>query len=97
MKYILGVILILFALAFVGMLLPAIIGIVVGIGLIRSGSIIGGLAAILVGIGINIGMLYGGSAGSGSSGGHSFIDDECPSCGSGDTDGNHCYECDEDF
>ena len=79
MKYILGVILILFALAFVGMLLPAIIGIVAGIGLIRSGSIIGG------------------SDGSGSSGGYSFIDDECPSCGSGDTDGNHCYECDEDF
>ena len=97
MKYILGVILILFALAFVGMLLPAIIGVVVGIGLIRSGSLIGGLTAIFVGIGINIGMLYGGSAGSGSSGGHSFIDDECPSCGIGDADGNHCYERDEDF
>ena len=24
-------------------------------------------------------------------------DDECPFCGSGDTDGNHCYTCDEDF
>lgn len=23
--------------------------------------------------------------------------DSCPYCGSGDTDGNHCYECDEDF
>ena len=23
--------------------------------------------------------------------------DECPYCGSGDTDGNHCYDCDEDF
>lgn len=21
----------------------------------------------------------------------------CPYCGSGDTDGNHCYSCDEDF
>ena len=60
MKYNLGVILILFALAFVG-------------------------------------MLYGGSVESGSSGGHSFIDDECPYCGSGDTDGNHCYDCNEDL
>lgn len=23
--------------------------------------------------------------------------DSCPYCSSGDTDGNHCYECDEDF
>ncbi len=22
---------------------------------------------------------------------------DCPDCGSGDTDGNHCYDCDEDF
>ena len=21
----------------------------------------------------------------------------CPDCGSGDTDGNHCYDCDDDF
>lgn len=22
---------------------------------------------------------------------------DCPYCGSSDTDGNHCYDCDEDF
>ena len=22
---------------------------------------------------------------------------DCPSCGSSNTDGNHCYDCDEDF
>ena len=22
---------------------------------------------------------------------------DCPDCGSGDTDGNHCYDCDGDF
>lgn len=24
-------------------------------------------------------------------------DIECPACGSHDTDGNHCYQCGEDF
>lgn len=24
-------------------------------------------------------------------------EDDCPYCGSGDTDGNHCYTCDDDF
>lgn len=22
---------------------------------------------------------------------------DCPDCGSGDTDGNHCYDCNDDF
>lgn len=101
MKYILGSIAIILALGFVGFLLPAIAGIVIGIGMIKSGSIVGGLIAIIVGIGINIAMLYGSAAEAGMStgSGHhmSYTDEECPHCGSGDTDGNHCYTCDEEF
>lgn len=62
MKWILGAILIILAICFAGMLLPAIIGIAAGIALIKSGSIIGGLIAIIAGIGINAAMLYGGYA-----------------------------------
>ena len=95
MKIILGAIAVILVLGIAGFLLPAIIGIAVGIGLIKSGNIIGGLAAIAVGILINIAMIYGGFAEGGSSSG--YHDEECPSCGSGDTDGNHCYSCDDDF
>ena len=97
MKWILGAILIILAIGFLGMLLPAIKGIAAGIALIRSGSIIGGLIAMIAGIGINVAMLYGGYAEGSSGGGYSHADDECPYCGSGDTDGNHCYTCDDDF
>ena len=95
MKYLLGVLLIMLAMAFLGLLLPAIIGIVIGVFMIQGGSVIGGLIAMAVGIGINAAMVLGGFAESGSSSSH--IDDECPYCGSGDTDGNHCYTCDDDF
>ena len=95
MKYLLGVLLIMLAMAFLGLLLPAIIGIVIGVFMIQGGSVIGGLIAMAVGIGINAAMVLGGFAESGSSSSH--IDDECPYSGSGDTDGNHCYTCDDDF
>ena len=101
MKFILGAIAIILALCFVGFLLPAIAGIVIGISMINSSSIIGGLIAIAVGIGINIAMLSGSAAeggfASGSSKQTSYTDEECPYCGSGDTDGNHCYTCEKDF
>lgn len=101
MKFILGSIAIILALCFVGFLLPAIAGIVIGIGMIKSGSIVGGLIAITVGIGINIAMLYGSAAEAGMSTGSdqhmTRVDEECPYCGSGDVDGNHCCTCDEEF
>ena len=95
MKFILGTIGLLLVLAFASLLLPSIIGIVVGVFMIQDGNIIGGIIAIVIGIGINLVMIFGSGLEAGSS--HSFIDDECPYCGSGDTDGNHCYDCDEDF
>ena len=95
MKFILWIIVIILAITFVSFLLPAIIGVLIGISMIKSGSVIGGLIVIAVGIGANIAMVYGSFAEGGSS--TSYLDEECPYCGSGDTDGNHCYTCDEEF
>lgn len=98
MKTVLAIIAVILVISFAAFLLPAIIGIAIGIGLFKSGSIIGGIVVILIGIGTNIAMVYGSFAeGSFGGGGHSYLDDECPYCGSGDTDGNHCFNCEEDF
>ena len=94
MKYILGTIAVILVIGIAGFLLPSIIGISIGIGMIKAGNIIGGVIAIALGIGINIAMIYGSSVESGSAG---FVDHESPYCGSGDSDGNHCYNCDDDF
>ena len=94
-RIILGGMGILLALAFASLLLPSIIGIMVGVFMIQDGNIIGGIIAIVIGICINLVMIFGSGLEAGPT--HSFIDDECPYCGSGDTDGNHCYDCDEDF
>lgn len=104
-KTIIGIIIFLVAASVVGMLLPAIIGIYIGIVMIQAGKVVGGLAAILIGIGINVAMVAGswleGDSGSGSGSGSGFGSDSeditCPYCGSDDTDGNHCYNCDEDY
>ena len=95
MKFILGAIGLLLVLTFASLLLPSIIGIMVGVFMIQDGNIIGGIIAIVIGVGINLAMIFGSGLEAGPT--HSFIDDECPYCGSGDTDGNHCYGCDEDF
>lgn len=94
MKTILTIIAVLFGLTVFTMLAPAIIGIGIGILLISDGSVIGGILSIVIGVGTNIAMGAGVLDGSGST--YSGLDD-CPYCGSGDTDGNHCYTCDEDF
>lgn len=93
MKEILIIILIILGLGLGAMFLPAIAGIAIGIAMIRNGSIFGGIIAITMGLICQAIMLF-------------FIydvdvpvhgSDECPFCGSGDTDGGHCYSCDEDF
>ena len=95
MEFILGAIAIILVIGVAGFLLPSIIGIAIGISMIKAGNIIGGVVAIAVGILINFAMIYGsGIEGRSSSG---YQDEECPYCGSGDTDGNHCYTCDDDF
>lgn len=75
-------------------LLPAIIGIAAGVALFKSGHYIWALICIAGGIAANIGLIMGEF---GSDGGSTYHDEECPYCASGDTDGNHCYSCDEDF
>ena len=94
-RWFLGGLLILLALSLGLMLLPAIIGIFVGIIKIQDGNILGGVIAIIIGIACQVlffFMIYGAPAA-----GYGGEDEECPYCGSGDTDGNHCYTCDDDF
>ena len=50
------------------------------------------LIAIIV---LIIGSMIAGSVIEGSDGGG--FSNDCPYCDSGDTDGNHCYTCNDDF
>ena len=94
MKTVLIIILVLVGITVGILILPAIIGIAAGIALFKSGHYILALICIVGGITANIGIVAGEF---GSGGGGTYYDDECPYCASGDTDGNHCYTCDEDF
>ena len=95
MKYVLGALAFILAIGFIGFLFPALLGVAIGIFLIQDGHILGGIIAIIVGILANIVMLVGSNLeGGGSSG---SIDHDCPYCGNGDTDGNHCFNCDEEY
>ena len=71
-----------------------IIGIIAGVVLFKSGHYIWALICIIGGIAVNLGIVAGEFE---SDGGNTYHEEECPFCGSGDTDGNHCYNCDEDF
>ena len=101
MKFILGVILVILGLSFASMFFPALLGILIALVEFDGGNIFGGLVAIVIGLVIQgLILLYifsGAGGGSGSGSRYSEEDNECPFCGSGDTDGNHCYTCDEDF
>lgn len=92
MKVILGILLALLIATVAGILLPAIIGIAVGIILIQSGSIFKGVIAIVIGLAVEACMLIGMHF---DTGGHGEEDDSiCPYCGSLNTDGAHCDDCD---
>ena len=75
-------------------LLLAIIGIATGVVLFKSDHYIWALICIAGGIAVIIGLLIG-AFGSGEE--STYHNEECPYCANGDTDGNHCYSCDEDF
>jgi len=49
------------------------------------------LLIIIILVAIVVGSFIEGSDSS------SYHDEECPLCGSDDTDGNHCFACDDDF
>ena len=75
-----------------------LIGIFIGLVKFDSGNILGGIIAIIIGLAVQglmfLFMYLDSGSGSGSS---HYVDEDCPYCGSGDTDGNHCYTCDDDF
>lgn len=101
MKVILGILLFLIIGSFVAFLLPLAISIVVAWFMFSDGNIVGGIITLV--IGLICGIFYCRYMFSDSFSGYSSgsisgdIDDDCPYCGSGDTDGNHCYTCDDDF
>lgn len=98
MKFIFEMILIILGLSIGCMFLPAIIGIFIGLMKFDSGNIFGGIIAIIIGLvvqGLMLLFLFSGAGG--GTGSSYYEDEECPYCGSGDTDGNHCYTCDDDF
>ena len=98
MKFIFEMILIILGLSIGCMFLPAIIGIFIGLMKFDSGNIFGGIIAVTIGLVVQgLMLLYLFSGAGGGTGSYQYEDEECPYCGSGDTDGNHCYSCDDDF
>ena len=97
MKYILGTILVILGLSLACMFFPLLIGIFVAIMKFDSGNIFGGIVAIIIGLAVQAFFFFCISSDGGNSSGYSEDDYECPYCGSGDTDGNHCYTCEDDF
>ena len=94
MKFFLDLIVILLGLTVALMFFPALIGIFVGIMKFDSGNIFGGIIAIILGFVFQVLFFLFIFSGSGVS--LSKEDEDCPYCGSGDTDGNHCYTCEDD-
>ena len=93
-KAILSIILFLIVASLAMMFLPLCIGVIVALFEFSDGNILGGIFAIVIGILIQIFWLWYMYNGEGS---ETEEDYECPNCGSSATDGNHCYECDDDF
>lgn len=98
MKIILEIILVIIGLSIGCMFLPALIGILIGVFNFDSGNTFGGIIAITIGLAVQV-LLFVYIFGSGGGGGgfSDGKDEDCPYCGSGDTDGNHCYTCEDDF
>lgn len=95
MKFIMELVLVLLGLTIGCIFLPALIGIFIGLMKFDNGNIFGGIVAIVIGLlvqGLFFLFIFNGS-GAGLGG----EDEDCPYCGGGDTDGNHCYTCDDDF
>ena len=95
MKVLLELVLFLIVASLAIWLLPLAVGVLVAVIKFQSGKILGGIISIIIGlIGevIWVAIFYGGGVPYGDGEG-----EDCPYCGSGDTDGNHCYTCDDDF
>lgn len=96
-KYILWILLFVLGVSFALILLPLLIGGFVAYLKFTGGHILGGIIAVVLGLVCEViwWLIMTGGEFVGSVGG--YHDEECPYCGSGDTDGNHCHTCDGDF
>ena len=95
MKILLEFILFLIVVSVAIWLLPLAVGVLVAVIKFQSGKILGGIISIIIGLICEIiwvAIFCGGDIPIGDGEG-----EDCPYCGSGDTDGNHCYTCEEDF
>ena len=94
MKTILGIIIFLIVFTVAIWLLPLVVAVFVAIAKFSAGNILGGIISIAIGILCEIlwvWIFFNGDLPVGDN------DGSCPYCGSGDTDGNHCYDCGDDF
>ena len=94
MKKIIGIILLIIVLCFAIALLPLAIGGFIAALKFSEGNVMGGIIAIIIGLLCEVFWWWYITNGEGA-GGHA--EEECPYCGSGDTDGNHCHTCGGDF
>ena len=94
MKILLEFVLLLIVVSIAIWLLPLAVGVLIAVIKFHSGKILGGIISIIIGLFCQIVWMYILRDGDVSFGDY---DEECPYCGSGDTDGNHCYTCEEDF
>ena len=95
MKMIFDLIIFVLGIAVAMWLLPLEIGIMAAILKFQEGKILGGVISVIIGLLCEVVWLWifcSGKVPIGDGEG-----EDCPYCGSGDTDGNHCYTCDDDF
>lgn len=95
MKILLEFVLFLIVVSVAIWLLPLAVGVLIAVIKFQNGKILGGIISIIIGLFCQIVwscILRGGDIPFGDGEG-----EDCPYCGSGDTDGNHCYTCEEDF
>ena len=94
MKIILELVIFLIVVSIAVWLLPLAVGVLIAVIKFQNGNIPGGVISIIVGLlcqAFWLWIIHNGDAPAGGG------DEECPYCGSGDTDGNHCYTCEDDF
>ena len=94
MKIILELVIFLIVVSLAIWLLPLAVGVLIAVIKFQNGNIPGGIIAIIIGLlcqAFWLWIIHGGDIPAGD------YDEECPYCGSGDTDGNHCYTCEDDF
>lgn len=94
MKAILSVILFLIVASLAMMFLPLCIGVIVALFSFSDGNMFGGFIAIVIGILLQLFWLWYMNNGDGYESEENY---ECPNCDSSASDGNHCYECGDDF